>query len=190
MNSADLKTELLSKAFQFRQALSDETDRGVALYASAYLDSALSDLLYCSLVTSKQIEKDLFKGTAPLASFSSRISMSFYLGKISNNERRELDLLRKIRNHFAHSAQSISFATPDIANRCSELMFSYHDDRSIPRKNFIASSFGLLARIHSETYKANAPDENRRKVPTTDLKLDTRESISELYQQFDTDPSQ
>jgi len=28
MNSADLKTELLSKAFQFRQALSDETDRG------------------------------------------------------------------------------------------------------------------------------------------------------------------
>jgi hypothetical protein len=38
------------EAEAFRKALSSESDRGCALFAAAYLDSSLSDLLFVSLV--------------------------------------------------------------------------------------------------------------------------------------------
>ena len=79
--------------FAFRQALSKESDRGCALFAAAYLDSALSDLLFLSFVESKKIEDDLFEGNAPLSAFSSRIKMAFYLGRISAECRAVLEQL-------------------------------------------------------------------------------------------------
>ena len=42
----------------FRIALTRETDRGCALFATSYLDKALSDLLYCALTSDKKIEND------------------------------------------------------------------------------------------------------------------------------------
>ena len=62
----------------FGRAPAAESDRGCDLFAAGYLDKSLSDLLYVSLVS----EKGLFKGTAPLAKFSSRTKMAFYLGLI------------------------------------------------------------------------------------------------------------
>ncbi len=111
----------------FRSILSNETDRGCALFASSYLDKALSDLLYCSLAIDRNIESELFEGYSPLASFSSRIKMAYYLGKISKIEKRDLDLIRKIRNEFAHTTTNISFDTQYIENQCKELSFSYHE---------------------------------------------------------------
>jgi hypothetical protein len=48
----------------FRQALTKESDRGCALFAAAFLDKTLSDLLYLSLVNDKKVERDLFEGNA------------------------------------------------------------------------------------------------------------------------------
>src|SRR4051794_30171075 len=93
----------------FRKALTAESDRGCALFAAAYLDHSLSDVLYVSLVANKKIETDLFEGTAPLASFSSRIKMAYYLGLISQPCRRDLDIIRGIRNDFAHKLDADSF---------------------------------------------------------------------------------
>jgi hypothetical protein len=61
------------KVTAFRKAL---IDRGCALFAAAYLDASLSDLLYVCLVSNESIETDLFEGTAPLATFSSRIKVA------------------------------------------------------------------------------------------------------------------
>ena len=82
----------------FRRALTDESDRGCALFAAAYLDKALSDVLFLSLVENKKIEAELFEGNAPLATFSSRIKLAFYLGKISTACRSDLETIRKIRD--------------------------------------------------------------------------------------------
>src|SRR5690349_18522305 len=81
------------KVNAFRKALTSESDRGCALFAAAYLDVSLSDLLYVSFIESKNIETDLFKGTAPLSSFSSRIKLAFYMGLISKATRRDLDVI-------------------------------------------------------------------------------------------------
>jgi hypothetical protein len=65
------------KVTAVRKALMDS---GCAPFAAAYLDASLADLLYVSLVSNKSTEQDLFGGTAPLATFSSRIKVAYYLG--------------------------------------------------------------------------------------------------------------
>ncbi|MEH2209185.1 MltR family transcriptional regulator [Nostoc sp.] len=139
------------KVVQFRQALTSESDRGCALFAAAYLDVCLSDLLYVSLVENKNIDKDLFEGTAPLSNFSSRIKLAYYLGLISRNSRRDLDIVRGIRNDFAHRPEIISFETQSIRDRCNNLSFSYHEKDAEPRSHFTAAVMTVLGHIHIAT---------------------------------------
>jgi DNA-binding MltR family transcriptional regulator len=146
-SSEEFVEKMLDRFIDFRRALTKETDRGCALYAAAYLDRAISDLLFLSLVANKNVEKDLFEGTAPLASFSSRIKLAYYLGKLSPSMRRDLDLIRKIRNDFAHSAENLTFETEKVANRCKELQYTYHDKKQRPRGHFTAAVCGILATI-------------------------------------------
>lgn len=143
----------------FRKALTSESDRGCALFAAAYLDSALSDLLYVSLVKHKKLEEDLFENAGPLASFSSRIKFAFYLGKISAVCRGDLDTIRRIRTDFAHQATLISFDSRSVADRCSNLAFSYHLTVSRHRGQFTAAASGILAKIHAASLRSIAPQE-------------------------------
>lgn len=170
---------------KFRSALSKETDRGCALFASSYLEKALSDLIYCSLAYDKNIEKDLFTGTAPLATFSSRIKIAYYLGKISKIEKRDLELVRKIRNEFAHSADPIDFETHKIKSQCRELSFSYHDTNHRGRGHFTAACTGLLVGILSETLICNSPSVKKDNAPTEALKEISRSLAQKMLDDGD-----
>lgn len=176
---SDALEQMRSRFRAFHRALTMETDRGCALYAAAYLDQALSDLLYVTLVESKSMQADLFEGTAPLASFSSRITLAYYLGKLSPSMRRELNLIRKIRNDFAHSADNLTFETENLANRCKHLQYSYHDADGRPREHFTAAVCGLLAVIHVSTLRSIAIVECPDRLPLDDIKEEFRKSIEE-----------
>ena len=167
----------------FRKALTKETDRGCALFATSYLDKALSDLLYCALAHDKKIENDLFAGNAPLASFSSRIKMAFYLGKISKIERRDLDLLRKIRNEFAHNADAIDFEVEKIKSQCGALSFSYHEKDHRPRVHFTAACLGILANIHNEMLLCQAPEVKADNAPSEERKKKARDDAQRKYEE-------
>lgn len=164
----------------FRQALTKESDRGCALFAAAYLDKALSDLLYLSLVADKKIEKDLFEGSAPLATFSSRIKLAFYLGKISAQSRFDLDTIRGIRNTFAHHAADVSFDTQSIADKTRNLHFSYHEKTARPRAHFTASACGLLAMLQMTGLKSMAPMAKSDDAPTEAQKEQNRQQTEKL----------
>jgi DNA-binding MltR family transcriptional regulator len=143
----------------FRKALTAESDRGCALFAAAYLDRALSDLLFVSLVGNKNIEDDLFRGNAPLSSFSARIKMAFYLGKLSPSARRDLETIRSIRNDFAHHPEYIDFTVQSVKDRCDNLVHIWHEADARPRAKFTAAVSAALAMIHAETLRAEAPTE-------------------------------
>lgn len=166
--------QFLEKQYQdfikFRSTLSKETDRGCALFASSYLEKALSDLIYCALAYDKDIEKDLFSGTSPLATFSSRIKIAYYLGKISKIERRDLELIRKIRNEFAHSVDPIDFETHKINSQCGELSFSYHHKSHRGKGHFTAACTGLLVNIQKEALMCNSPEIKKTMHPRTNRK--------------------
>lgn len=179
----------------FRQALTKESDRGCALFAAAFLDKALSDLLYLSLVADKRIEKDLFEGTAPLSSFSARIKLSFYLGKISKECRADLDTIRGIRNEFAHHAELISFDNQSIADRCKNLQFSYHKRESRPRGHFTAAASRILAMLQATGLNSVAstvkpddrPTQAEKEAARAQAELAVQEREQVLQQQGSSD---
>jgi len=104
-------------------SLSAESDRGCALIAAAHLDAALGVLLNQFFAT--PAPEEFFKGSGPLATFSSRIDLSFCLGLIPTYIRRDLDLIRSIRNEFAHELDlEINFESASIAARINESHFA------------------------------------------------------------------
>jgi DNA-binding MltR family transcriptional regulator len=129
MNDRDkLFDEISSRRFpeivKFRQALTPESDRGCALHAASYLDGELETLLRARLVDDAKTVQEFFRPDGPLGSFSARIDMAYLLGLIGPAARRDLHLIRKIRNDFGHNPSPINFSDPAIASRCREL--SHH----------------------------------------------------------------
>ena len=80
------------------------SDRSCVIVAAAYIDELLGYLFRNFLYPpfSEKEDKDLFSGYGPLSSFSSKILLSYRLGLISNYEYKTLQIIRKIRNMFAH----------------------------------------------------------------------------------------
>lgn len=136
------------EVLEFRLHLDKETDRGCALMAAAFLDELLKELLQNTLVDDPESFKDLFSGTGGLATFSSRIELSYLLGLIPPSLRRDLHLIRKIRNDFAHSMKIIDFNHPPIASRCRELHYNVFKDQLPPRKAFNRVAFGVAGVIN------------------------------------------
>jgi DNA-binding MltR family transcriptional regulator len=109
----------------FFKEIQDESPRAAVIIASAFLDAQLRVIIGKSLVDDPKIVDELLgsedKPDRPLSSFSSRIKMAYCLGLISKSVYHDLDLIRKIRNKFAHKMHGYSFDEPEIVNWCKSL---------------------------------------------------------------------
>lgn len=104
---------------QMVESASKESDRGCALILSANLDNRLSELLRNLCVKEPpKSQQDLFSKLSFPSTFSSRIDMCYALGQIGEEEYRDMNLIRKIRNQFAHHEDGVSFETAEIRQRC------------------------------------------------------------------------
>jgi DNA-binding MltR family transcriptional regulator len=149
----------------FREVLGQESDRGCALMAAAYLESELGQLLRRYLVNDETVAGNLLTGTGGLATFSARIDLAYLLGLVSPNGRRDLHLIRKIRNDFAHSPANIAFDHPPIAARCRELHHDLWKDQLPPRKKFVRVVMGAAALVHGALLQL----EHRSPSPNIDM---------------------
>lgn len=139
----------LDLVMEFRHGLNGETDRGCALMAAEYLSNQLGELLRAHFIDDKKTcDEVLEAANGALSTFSPRIEFAYLLGLIGPAARRELHLVRKIRNEFAHQYRPLAFDEERISARCQELRtHSIFPDLS-PRANSVRSAMGLLAVIH------------------------------------------
>jgi DNA-binding MltR family transcriptional regulator len=63
----------------------------------------------------------MFRPDGALGTFASRIKIAYLMGLIDKPTKADLDLIRKIRNEFAHIRQDVRFTAPTVKARCSEL---------------------------------------------------------------------
>ncbi len=91
------------------------TDRSAVIVTGIFVENALREAITARLhrLTKKQLSQ-LFEGTAPLTSFSSKIRIGYALGVFENQARDNLDLIRRIRNAFAHARRPISFRSHQV----------------------------------------------------------------------------
>lgn len=153
---------------QFEEMLAEtrhESDRACALVLAANLDNRLRVLLSSFFIKiTSDYEKQIFEGNGCLANFSSRIKMSYASGLLANSEHHDLNIIRKIRNYFAHKEHGWSFQTQDVKDRClsfamiAQIRQEYPEltiDLTNPRTVFqiTASSLSLLLLSRAETTK-------------------------------------
>lgn len=103
-----------------------ESDRAAVILAGSIIDELLKSLLSAHLVAVTSSKDDLFDGpNAPLSDFNARIEMAYRLGIISVKFTRDLHLIRKIRNEFAHNIHGCSFDDARVSSRIVELSKSH-----------------------------------------------------------------
>jgi DNA-binding MltR family transcriptional regulator len=118
-----------------------ESDRGCAIFGAALLADDLEDLLRTFFrrepAVIKKVVNPLFERYAPLSTFSARIQLAYAMCLITNDIRRRLEIVRKLRNDFAHEAGPIDFRDPRCRDRVRLLVndgkprMSHEDDNKM-----------------------------------------------------------
>lgn len=110
----------LTKIQPIIDAIQGESDRACAILAIATLEALLEELLRHSMVPDAPMQ--MFEGSGAVATLSAKIDIAYSFGLITTEEQRDLHILRKIRNDFAHAINhALSFETTEVANRIRSL---------------------------------------------------------------------
>ncbi len=131
----------LDKFVPYLELLRKESDRGKVLISTGFLEQQLRDILAAFMRDGAKTASLLDGPNAPLGAFSSRISACHAFGLISNREHHDLNVLRRIRNDFAHDMHT-SFATPSVIDRCRTLQMKASDYDSETRGEVRVSPAG------------------------------------------------
>lgn len=99
----------------------DGSDRVAAIMGAALVESHLMDAIRTSLVDAFDMNALFHDQGAPFGTFKARIVAGRALGLYDERVAADLDIIRDIRNQFAHALLSLSFENPHIAGRCSGL---------------------------------------------------------------------
>lgn len=97
-------------------ALSQDTDRSVAIVAASVAENALERVIRARMVVDRrELSDSLFGHRGPVSDFNGKIQIAEAFGFIAPPIASDLQLIRKIRNAFAHAAADIAFVTPEVA---------------------------------------------------------------------------
>ncbi|MDC4204581.1 MAG: MltR family transcriptional regulator [Candidatus Manganitrophus sp.] len=119
-----LPAESLSADTQaFFDVLNNEPDLSAVVISAAYIDACLAALLEKFFVASAVSAKVLDSRSGSLGSLSSRADACYVLGLVSKPLYQDLLVLAEMRNQFAHHHLSLSFASPELSESCSRLMY-------------------------------------------------------------------
>ncbi|AWG83697.1 MltR family transcriptional regulator [Vibrio parahaemolyticus] len=122
--------EKMNEFTEFWEQLADENDRGVALSAGEMFSELLKEMLLRKLSDTKE-SKALIEGfNAPIGTYSARIKLAYALSYITEDEKKDLECIRKIRNEFAHSWRKVSFEDTKVVAQCKNLIHCDEDLKS------------------------------------------------------------
>jgi len=92
-----------------------ESDRAAAILLSAELDELLRKIIGKRLVphNKKVNDRDILSSYGALGSFAARIDVGYRLGVLDSLVAYDLNLIRKIRNLFAHEIHGLHFESTE-----------------------------------------------------------------------------
>ncbi|MDR6626273.1 hypothetical protein [Caulobacter segnis] len=133
-----------------------KSDRELCILAVSLLDSALTLALKAQFVvmTPKQ-EKELFRS---ISNFNTKIRLASALGILLGPALADIDVIREIRNDFAHDLMIHALDHPAVAPQCMALV--------VPKMTLVASQ-GQKLGLTMEDLAADEPRYLHRKNGTT-----------------------
>lgn len=113
---------------------SSANDRAVVILSVSFVEANLEALIVKAMrgdLTNTD-RRRLFEGDGSLSRFSSKISVAYALGLIGRISRSDLDLIRFLRNEFAHSRMPFGFQTKEVIDFCTHLKIVDDPQTQIP----------------------------------------------------------
>lgn len=125
---------------------SPSADRHAAIACAAAVEHGLKSAIGLYLADDAD-RKSLFEDfEGPLGSFSSRTKIARALGVIDDAKVSDIDIIRRVRNTFAHSVLPISFGQQDLSQLVDEIYILseptwdlFHDQYKKARERYILS---------------------------------------------------
>lgn len=102
-----------------------KSDRATAIVAAAIVEERLTAAIKSKLHRDKTIVNHIFRTSGPLGSFSAKIDLGFLIGLYSKEAHSDFEIIKDVRNEFAHRVHAISFSSPRIYDLCKN--FKKHD---------------------------------------------------------------
>ena len=146
----------------------EESHRGSVLVACSFLEEQLRIIIDSYLVENSDKNTLLSGFNAPIGSFSARIITAHCLGLISDNERDDCTLIRKVRNKFAHNYK-ISFKDESLISLCNKLHHSAKDYDEViidTYSKFSTAAIGLILHFSNRAYHVSNCRLEKREWPS------------------------
>jgi hypothetical protein len=136
---------------RFLRIIGGQDERAMVLSLAAFIEDALGRLLLAYLRDCKA-SRDLVEGfNAPLGTLSSRIKAVYAFGLVTEEQFRDMDALRKIRNRFAHNWEGVSLESNDIASMIGQLSgytFEGKPTKSAGKDRLLATLSSCCVELH------------------------------------------
>lgn len=147
---------------EVKKELATQSDRAVAVVCASILDHQLEGILSAFMIEEKEktIDKDLFRGNTALSTFSSKIKMCYYLGLITEDEYKNIEWMRSIRNEFAHQLMNVSFDNnQSIKAKCNNLYIP--KNRYVPEIMPVPLPNGEIPKINLNPFAEDDSPKNK-----------------------------
>jgi DNA-binding MltR family transcriptional regulator len=165
-----MKTRNLETADpKVQKAIVESDDRSVVLVGSAILERKLDDLIEKAVVSPAAVDKLLGRtgrGGA-LGSFFSKIQAAWAFGLISEDEYADLELIREIRNGFAHDVLDCDFNSQDARSKCDRLSIAWRalGTRSLAHRVAFNMEIYTLALLLTQRAQRVTPRTSPARIP-------------------------
>ena len=128
MQLTDIHVIVEHKAWiRFFDEMKAESDRGSAVLAAAWVDDLLARRLG-QLARERHVRRRSTHSAKQPSTFSARIKAANAAGILDGDVYHDLQLLRRIRNHFAHHIHGTSLDAPEVRVLV--------DDLKLPRREY------------------------------------------------------
>jgi hypothetical protein len=114
--AAELSPDFL---LQFFTEIGDlHNERGAALLLARHLEDALQFAIVNRLKIPPDRFVDMFEYDRPAGNFDNKIRLAHSIRLITDRTRNTIEVIKQIRNAFAHALNPISFDTEQVATAC------------------------------------------------------------------------
>lgn len=94
------------------------SDRAAAIMAATIVENRLTAAIKHRFNPHIAVQKEMFRSSGPLGSFSAKIKLAYLMGLCSDEAYNDLEIMKEIRNRFAHRLDVKDFNSQRIADWC------------------------------------------------------------------------
>ena len=100
------------------------SDRALGIIAASLVEIHLTKLIKEAFIREtktggkRTVQEEMFRSSGSLGPFSTKINLAYLMGLISAELFKDLQIMREIRNRFAHRTEIGSFEHDEIKSRC------------------------------------------------------------------------